>query len=140
MAHIGGVTGGIAGAIAAVEQERRKREEEEYMTTYTPEDLREDWEFKIVRSYFEAFRKTETLKRVIDEEARSGWVLVEKFDNGRLRFKRPASARANDHILPPGVDPYRTHYGTGSAAIMGLVIGMTLLLGLGIILAIVFAS
>jgi hypothetical protein len=140
MAHIGGVTGGIAGSIAAAEKARQDREEEEHMTNYSPEDLRDDWEFKIVRSTFEAFRKPETLQRVIAEEARAGWTLVEKFDNGRLRFKRPASARANDHILPPEVDPYRTTFGAGSGVMALIVFGVTMLLGLGIILAILLAA
>lgn len=110
------------------------------MTTYTTEDLRDDWEFKIVRSYFEAFRNPQKLQQVIAEEARAGWVLVEKFDNGRLRFKRPASARANDQLLPPEVDPYRSYYGTNSSAIMWVLLGMTIFLVLGTILAIILAA
>lgn len=140
MAHIGGVTGGVAASIAAAEKARQDREEEA-LVTYTVEELREEWEFKIVRSTFEAFRKPEKLQQVIAEEARAGWTLLEKFDNGRLRFKRPASARANDHTLPPGVDPYRTTFGMGSGAAVTVILNLTMvilgvvmLLGLGIIL------
>ena len=83
-----------AGA-AAAEAERRRQEEEE-MTKYSDADLQGDWEFKIVRSNLAGFRSPEVLQQVCAEEARAGWTLVEKFDNQRLRFKRPISARAGD--------------------------------------------
>ena len=54
------------------------------------------------------------------EEKRAGSVLVEKFDNMRLRFKRPMSARENDHTLP--IDPYRTCYGMGPGALAALIL------------------
>ena len=79
------------------------------MTGYTPQDVAEGWEFKIVRSSTGAFRTPAFLRSVLDEEQRAGWTLVEKFDNGRIRLKRPASARANDTTL--GSDAYRTHVG-----------------------------
>jgi hypothetical protein len=133
MGYIGGVAGATAAAAAGVAK-RRQEMEEESMTTYTAEDLREDWEFKIVRANFEAFRNPATLQRVIEEEARAGWTLVEKFDNSRVRFKRPTSARANDHILAPDIDPYRTHIGGTNAALVGVIIGVVLLLTLGLVL------
>jgi hypothetical protein len=49
------------------------------------------------------------MRAILDEESQAGWVLVEKFDNGRVRLKRPASARQNDHGL--SIDPYRTYVG-----------------------------
>ena len=79
------------------------------MTGYTPQELAEGWEFKIVRSSTGAFRTPTFLRAVLDEEQRAGWTFVEKFDNGRIRLKRPASARANDSAL--GSDAYRTHVG-----------------------------
>jgi hypothetical protein len=103
-----------AGASAAAAEQHR-REEEEEMTPYTDQDLREGWEFKIVRSITPAFRKADALRRVCEEEAKSGWTLVEKFDDTRLRFKRPAAARARDHAS--GIDPYRTWYGTSQGAL-----------------------
>ena len=66
-----------------------QRQEEEEMTKYTDADLQGDWEFKIVRSNLAGFRKPEVLQQVCAEEAKAGWILVEKFDNQRLRFKRP---------------------------------------------------
>jgi hypothetical protein len=111
--------------------------EEEEMTEYTREDLDHDWEFKIVRSAKAAFRKREVLDKVVEEEARAGWVMLEKLDDSRLRFKRPRRARAQDAYLPPEVDPYRTHYGASSPrqiAIMLLLVGLTMFLVLGMLL------
>ena len=71
--------------------------------------LTEDWEFKILRSMTRAFKNPNKMREILDEEARAGWVLVEKFDDGRVRLKRPASARANDQLQLG--DPYRTYVG-----------------------------
>jgi len=97
------------------------------MTRYTQGDLQKDFEFKIVRSGSAAFRNPDTLKALVEEESRAGWVMLEKFDNGRVRFKRPRSARARDAFLPEGVDPYRTQYGANTARQTRL---MLVLLGL----------
>jgi hypothetical protein len=108
--------------------------EEEDMASYTQEDLNNGWEFKIVRSESAAFRKPEVLKKLLEEEARAGWVMVEKLDDRRIRFKRPRSARARDVLLPPGVDPYRTWYGTPIARyvlLVSVLIGV-LFTGLGV--------
>jgi hypothetical protein len=85
------MSGGAAAAAAAAAAARRRQEEEE-MTRYSENDLSEGWEFKILRSNMNAFRKPENLKKYLEEEGRAGWVLVEKFDDNRLRLKRPASA------------------------------------------------
>ena len=90
------------------------------MTKYTDADLQGDWEFKIVRANTAAFRNPEVLRQVCAEEARAGWTLVEKFDNQRLRFKRPIATRAGDAGL--GFDPYRTQYGTSSGAIVAIIV------------------
>ena len=97
------ITGASAGAAAAA---KKRREEEEELTPYSPEELNGDWEFKIVRSSMSAFGNPRRLQRLIAEEGRAGWIFLEKFDNGRVRFKRPRSARANDANL--FFDPYRT--------------------------------
>ncbi len=112
-----GSTGATAAQIAAEEQ-RRQQEEEEEMTPYSNDELQDDWEFKILRSATGAFKKPQRLREVLEEEARAGWVLVEKFDDQRVRLKRPASARRNDRGL--GFDPYRTQVG-----ISGMAIGLT---------------
>jgi len=136
MAYVGGI---VAASNAAAERRRRelRAAEEESMTDYTRDDIREDWEFKIVRSESGAFRRPEVLERLIEEEAQAGWVMLEKFDDNRVRFKRPRSARARDDFLPDGFDPYRTQYGRLSARpamLVGVLIGLLALFGLGGIL------
>jgi hypothetical protein len=125
--------GAIAAAAAQKKRQKQWFTEEENMTQYTREDLKDDWEFKIVRSESGAFHKPEVLKKLVEEEAQAGWMMLEKFDNNRVRFKRPRTARARDGFLPEGVDPYRTRYDVSSARyvlMIGVLIGL-LLLGLG---------
>lgn len=105
------------------------------MTKYTDADLQGDWEFKIVRSNLAGFRNPEVLQQVCAEEARAGWTLVEKFDNQRLRFKRPISERAGDVGL--GIDPYRTQFGTSSAVIVAVIVGIALMVALVIPLVVI---
>jgi hypothetical protein len=127
----------VGAAVAAEEEKRRKAmlaaEEEETMTGYAQDDLQDDWEFKIVRSESRAFRRPDVLKALIEEEAQAGWVLLEKLDDGRVRFKRPKRARQRDIYLPEGVDPYRTQYGRRSsqAMIVSVMLGLLLTTGLG---------
>jgi hypothetical protein len=116
--------GASAGAAAAAERARQRRWEEEVMTPYRTDELAQDWEFKIVRSATAAFRKPERLRQCLEEEARAGWVLVEKFDDSRLRLKRPASARERDGKL--GIDPYRTYYGVSPNAVALIIVALTL--------------
>ncbi|HEX4609423.1 MAG TPA: hypothetical protein VH092_14595 [Urbifossiella sp.] len=74
------------------------------MTPYTPASLAADWEFKIIRSVSKQFGNPEVRDRVLAEEERAGWVLVEVFDRARIRLKRQRRP-------PPateGYDPYRT--------------------------------
>jgi hypothetical protein len=95
------------------------------MTPYSQQELSQDWEFKIIRSATSAFKKPDFLRQCLDEEARAGWVLVEKFDDGRLRLKRPAAARERDGKLE--VDPYRTFVGPSpnsvALAIVAIIMG-----------------
>lgn len=72
------------------------------------------WEFKIVRAKRDLFRNPATLQRLCQEEAESGWILLEKLDDRRVRFKRPIALR--DIIKPEFLrsDPYRSHYGPSS--------------------------
>ncbi len=85
-----------------------------------------------MRSGTAAFRKPEVLNRLLEEEAQTGWVMLEKLDDSKIRFKRPRSARAKDAYLPDGVDPYRTQYGTPvtrQAVLVGVVLLVLLVLG-----------
>jgi hypothetical protein len=120
---------GAGAAAHAAQVKKKKQQEEEEMTQYTNRELSEDYEFKIVRSATGAFKKRENVEQVIAEEAAAGWVLVEKFDNERLRFKRPASARRKDAMLPPGIDPYRTNFGVGEGGLAVIILGVMVLLG-----------
>ena len=120
------MSGAAAAAAAAAAKRRAEEQEEEEMTTYGSDDLQRDWEFKIVRATTAVFRNPRNLQRLLEEEGRAGWVLVEKFDNMRIRLKRPRSARANDATLPAGVDPYRVHYGMQPGAFAVLLVVMIL--------------
>lgn len=124
--------GSHAATHAAVEKRRKmEADEEEVMTQYSRDDLEEDWEFKIVRSTFGAFRNPRSLNSLLEEEALAGWEMVEKFDDNRVRFKRPRRARANDGMLPNNYDPYRTQFGAfGSrgALVAGVILALVLLL------------
>jgi len=113
---------GAASAAAAAERQRQAEEEEE-MTGYRADELAQDYEFKILRSSMGAFKRPERLQQVLDEEARAGWVLVEKFDDSRLRLKRPAAARERDGKL--GLDAYRTYVGLSPNALALLIIAAT---------------
>lgn len=125
-----------AGGAAAAAARRRMELEEEHMTQYSPSELTDDWEFKIVRSVTYSFRNPANLQKLIDEEARAGWVMLEKFDDMRVRFKRRRSARTNDASLPAGYDPYRTRYGMGEGLFVLFVIGGVILF-MAVILALV---
>ena len=98
-----------------------QRKEEELMTPYTPKDLAEGWEFKILRSTTGEFRNPDALRLVLEQEGRVGWTLVEKFDSARVRLKRPASARAGDAALD--FDARRTYIrpGLGLRVVIGLI-------------------
>src|SRR5687768_5930724 len=104
-----GAAAGAAAAAAAAAEQRRREEEEQEMSSYSPQDLAGDWEFKILRSMSGAFGKPDLFRQALEEESRAGWTLVEKFDNARIRLKRPVSAKQND--TGPQVDPYRTYFG-----------------------------
>jgi hypothetical protein len=120
---------GAHAAVHAANEKKKKEQEEEEMTRYSDKELVEDYEFKILRSSTNAFKKRENVEKAIAEEAIAGWVLVEKFDDNRLRFKRPARAKRNDYNLPPGIDPYRTTYGIGEGGLALVIIGSMAVLG-----------
>jgi hypothetical protein len=95
-------------ATMAVQQQMAKLQQaaEEERTTYSEEDLMQDWEFKIVRCTRNLFDKPDFLQSILQEEACAGWRLVEKFDGTRVRLKRLTSERGRAD-LPPNYDPYR---------------------------------
>ncbi len=105
-----GANAAIVAAAVAAAQELIRQEEEE-MTPYSEKDLAEGWEFKIMRASTAAFRKPEQLRAVLEEEKKGGWVLVEKFDDSRIRLKRPIGAKSMERDFADGYDPYRTVVG-----------------------------
>jgi hypothetical protein len=129
------MSGAHIAAHAAAEKRRKEREEEELMTGYTPTDLNDQWEFKIVRGVSSAFKKPEVFQQLVQQESMAGWELLEKLDNDRVRFKRPTSARRRDGMLPRGVDPYRTQYGISEGMLAFWIIA-SILLVIGIVIAI----
>ncbi|MGI0495018.1 hypothetical protein ACN4EG_24805 [Alkalinema pantanalense CENA528] len=88
------------------------------------------WEFKIVRAYQDVFRDPKVLQKLCEEEGYAGWILLEKLDDRRIRFKRPIAMRevVKSEGLP--IDPYRSIYGKPSN---GKWIALT---GIGLILLI----
>ena len=123
-----------ASGAAAREWERRAEEE---MTSYSPQDLAEGWEFKVLRSTTAAFRNPERLRAILkEEEQRGGWVLVEKFDNTRIRLKRPAGLKVVEEELASGYDPYRTNVGLSDGLIVLLTLGAIFAVSLVLMLVI----
>lgn len=128
--------------ISSQQQRLQHQEEEEILTQYeskenfrspemlqstetVPQRLRASgWEFKILRANRDLFRNPTVLKRVCDEEAEAGWILLEKLDERRLRFKRPMVLR--DRLDPEQLnqDPYRSRYGSpvNLSTVLGIII------------------
>ena len=123
---------GAAAAAGAAARRRRQTREEEDMTGYLPEHL-EGWEFKILRSHRGKFRDPEFQRRMLEEEARVGWELLEKFDDGRLRLKRPVAERSRDRLSDQ--DPCRVSVGMSpnSVTVWILAFGLVALVGLAAI-------
>jgi len=93
-----------------------------------PRELRlTGWEFKIVRASRDIFRDPVVLQRLCEEEGEAGWILLEKLDDRRVRFKRPVALR--DLIKPErlAIDPYRTQYGPSNKPLV--LLGMLAALG-----------
>ena len=113
-------------AIIAAAATKKPQQEEEKIVTYDKNDL-DGWEFKIIRSSFGKFKKPENIRKLCDEEAKAGWVMLEKLDDYRIRFKRRVEKRAMDQYS--GVNPYRTSTSSGSGLLIGLIIGIIALFG-----------
>ena len=64
------------------------------------------------------------MKTSLEGEARAGWVLVEKFDEGRIRLKRRATAKDSDANLD--FDPYRTRVGISEGRLPLMIVLATL--------------
>lgn len=137
-----GIEGAIAGGWLYWQQRVTKqhdREEEEFLTHYNADKEVWDaesqpangnngaafpngndprlagWEYKIVRASLDLFRDPKILKQLRDEEAEAGWILLEKLDDRRIRFKRPIAMENLLDIDYLKIDPYRSHYGPTSS-------------------------
>jgi len=123
---------GVVAAAAAAAARRRMLEEEEQMTSYSDDELQNDWEFKIVRANRSVFGNPNEFQKLLGEEKRAGWVLLEKLDNSRVRFKRRRNAQANDaQLISSGIDPYRTHYGMSPGTYAALIVIIVLVVTFG---------
>lgn len=123
----------MGAAVANVARQQQLALEEEQMATYSQDDLDNDWEFKIVRSTGHAFSKPEVLNQLLQEEARAGWVMIEKFDDARIRFKRQCRTSAHVAPLSGEIDPYRSYYGTSPNKYLWFLV-LELIVALGLIL------
>ncbi|HIK33593.1 MAG TPA: hypothetical protein IGS17_09310 [Oscillatoriales cyanobacterium M59_W2019_021] len=137
-----GIEGAISGGWLYWQQRVTKqhdREEEEFLTHYNADkevwDVESQpvngnngaafpngndprlagWEYKIVRASRDLFRDPKILKQLRDEEAEVGWILLEKLDDRRIRFKRPIAMANLLDIDSLKIDPYRSHYGPTSS-------------------------
>ncbi len=68
-------------------------------------------EYKIVRASSDLFRNPAIFQKLCREEAEVGWILLEKLDDRRVRFKRAIALLDTQRPDLPPFDPYRTHYG-----------------------------
>lgn len=82
-------------------------------------------EYKIVQSTTPHFANPQNLARVLTEEAQSGWALVEKFDNYKIRLQRDISHRSGDSSRT--IDPYRVQVGPSNFVTYGVATLLTLI-------------
>ena len=124
---------GAHGAAAAAEKLRRDREEEEEAMSFTTGPSG-DMEYKIIRSVTRAFKSPEKFRAILDEEARAGWDLVEKLDDGRARLRRSVAWRQKDGELSQ--DPYRIKVGM-TEGVLALIIVASVLSGIALVLGLI---
>ena len=91
------------------------------------------WEFKIVRASRDVFRKPAVFQQLCEEEAMSGWILLEKLDDRRVRFKRLIALRNVLDTEQLSYDPYRCNYGSSLTP-------LTLLGAIAVLMAIAIPS
>lgn len=93
---------------------------------------RPEWEFKLVHADRDLFQDPSVFRQLCEEEAQAGWVMLEKLDDRRVRFKRAIVLRDRLRLEHLGFDPYRTFYGRPATlhrnlVWVGLLLGATLL-------------
>jgi len=85
-----------------------------YSNPESPYPVLNDWEYKIVRANRDVFRNPSIFKKLCQEEAEMGWILVEKLDDRRVRFKRLKGIETPENPYQIKADPYRTTYGSSN--------------------------
>ena len=88
------------------------------------------WEFKIVRANRDLFRNPAVFQQLCKEEAMSGWLMIEKLDDRRVRFKRLIALRTVFDAQQIPYDPYRSHYGSSFTPLtwLGAIAALTMML------------
>jgi hypothetical protein len=88
------------------------------------------WEFKIVRANRDLFRNPAVFQQLCKEEAMSGWLMIEKLDDRRVRFKRLIALRTVFDAQQIPYDPYRCHYGSSLTPLtwLGAIAAVTMML------------
>jgi hypothetical protein len=110
-----------AGAAAAAAAAKRRQEQEEEEMTFMNTDPSGAFEYKIIRSNTNAFRKPAFFQQTLQEEAQVGWELVEKLDDGRMRLRRSIQWRDKDTHSTQ--DPYRTRVGISDVQLVATILG-----------------
>ena len=84
---------------------------------YLSEPKITEWEYKIVRAYSDLFKNPTSFIQLCEEESQAGWILLEKLDDRRVRFKRSVEMRDQIDVDKLSFDPYRCHYGSSNRVI-----------------------
>jgi hypothetical protein len=117
----------LAAAAAKKREQEQEREELAMIESLSREDSEGRYEYKVLRSYTNAFRSPERRRQILNEEARAGWEMVAKLDNARLIVRRP---RTTQDSPIQGIDPYRTQVDTNLPAVFGVLVALIFLVGL----------
>jgi len=120
--------------VAAARRRLDEEEEEEEEMTYPNTFEESRYEYKIIRSATGAFKKPAKFQEALEEEARAGWELLEKFSDYRVRLRRHVKWRESDAALSQ--DPYRIKVGVSEGALLIWLLVCTLA-GFGVIAGLV---
>jgi hypothetical protein len=113
--------------IAPIAVAAAQKEEEERVIRELRHRFGRAWEFKVLRSASFAFGNPDRLQEALMEESAAEWQLAQRLDDNRLILRRPIAARENDVLLGDKYNPYREHYGSGYAWLMGIALGLVVL-------------
>ena len=83
-------------------------------------------EYKTVQAQTPLFADTKKMHEILLEEAKTGWDLLEKEDNYRIKLQRSIDNRSKDGNS--AIDPYRTTVGVSSVLTYGMTALATILI------------